>query len=485
MANLLLKRIKDWATSITAFRTGDVIPVDGPSGTAKMSKDDLLKETAENTLVGNELYEDNPNPEYAFAITDSDGIFLCGVKSDGTFVFNDRERDVVNIAVVENIEYKFVLLDADDMVLGGILNDGTFVAYTDLKVNGSIKNALFEQVVTDLTKAKSDISEIETTLDNAGISVSPNRGNLTSFVKKEAYVVFDENVPVTIYDVVGEGQIEEMYFAGDYNNWHNAGETILEVYCDDILCIRGKLWELAGLFFDIDTYANYKQDILETPLFSKLGKNNSICLNFKIPYYHKCKVQLVKNSFSQDHIWTTVRATDKFGISYGGVSVPYGAYFKAVTNTEANVAAGGYHSLYSASNYSMMIGCNLCMISDNNYSMEGCVRAFFDDNSYQYLSSGLEDFFISTYYFDNGEFARYKAGVTKFVSSDSEGADSCKLGAYRQFTDNPICFNEAVNVKVRNGDSVVSASTDPISDTLLYTPGLATYKTITFHYEWN
>lgn len=42
------KRIKDWATSITTFRTGDVIPVDGPSGTAKMSKDDLLKVTAQN-----------------------------------------------------------------------------------------------------------------------------------------------------------------------------------------------------------------------------------------------------------------------------------------------------------------------------------------------------------------------------------------------------------------------------------------------------
>ena len=50
MANLLLKRIKDWATSITTFRTGDVIPVDGPDGTAKMSKDDLLARTAENTL---------------------------------------------------------------------------------------------------------------------------------------------------------------------------------------------------------------------------------------------------------------------------------------------------------------------------------------------------------------------------------------------------------------------------------------------------
>ena len=34
-------------TEIHNFRTGDVIPIDGPNGTAKMSKDDLLKETAE------------------------------------------------------------------------------------------------------------------------------------------------------------------------------------------------------------------------------------------------------------------------------------------------------------------------------------------------------------------------------------------------------------------------------------------------------
>ena len=38
---MLFKRIKDWATSITTFRTGDVIPVDGPSGTAKMSADKI------------------------------------------------------------------------------------------------------------------------------------------------------------------------------------------------------------------------------------------------------------------------------------------------------------------------------------------------------------------------------------------------------------------------------------------------------------
>lgn len=50
---MLFKRIKDWAERITDFRTGDVIPVDGPNGTAKMAKDDLLKEGAQSALAGN------------------------------------------------------------------------------------------------------------------------------------------------------------------------------------------------------------------------------------------------------------------------------------------------------------------------------------------------------------------------------------------------------------------------------------------------
>ena len=49
--SMLFKRIKDWATTITAFRPGDVIPVDGPSGTAKMSKDDLISQIAESCGV--------------------------------------------------------------------------------------------------------------------------------------------------------------------------------------------------------------------------------------------------------------------------------------------------------------------------------------------------------------------------------------------------------------------------------------------------
>ncbi len=53
--SMLFKRIKDWAVSITSFRTGDVLPVDGPSGTAKIGYSDLskevIKDSANNTAA--------------------------------------------------------------------------------------------------------------------------------------------------------------------------------------------------------------------------------------------------------------------------------------------------------------------------------------------------------------------------------------------------------------------------------------------------
>ena len=76
--SMLFKRIKDWATSITSFRTGDVIPVDGPDGTAKMSKDDLLRETADNTLssiksIGSDATEADLKAGNYFALDGAEG----------------------------------------------------------------------------------------------------------------------------------------------------------------------------------------------------------------------------------------------------------------------------------------------------------------------------------------------------------------------------------------------------------------------------
>lgn len=142
MANDVLrtKRIKDWATSITSFRSGDVIPIDGPSGTTKMSKDDLLRVTAQNALAGNvapAFDATKPNDAGGYAYYKDDVVSYNGV----TYKFKvnhpsgawniaqvdryDLDDKLKRFSVVENDEYCFAVVDSSGVFLFGIRRDGS------------------------------------------------------------------------------------------------------------------------------------------------------------------------------------------------------------------------------------------------------------------------------------------------------------------------------------------------------------------------
>jgi hypothetical protein len=89
---MLFKRIKDWAVSITSFRTGDVIPVDGPKGTAKMGYSDLAKEVIKTTNISESIA-----PEFDPTKPDDEGgyAYYSGtpVMYDGScYVFTSNKK---------------------------------------------------------------------------------------------------------------------------------------------------------------------------------------------------------------------------------------------------------------------------------------------------------------------------------------------------------------------------------------------------------
>ena len=305
-------------------------------------------------------------------------------------------------------------------------------------------------------------------------------GNTVSAVYKES-VIFNEEGVATIYDVKGKGQIENLYFVGDNPNWHNPENCVLNVYCDGELCVSGKLYELSALCLDFASGDDYNSTYLETPVSTKVTTNNGINLDIKIPYYKSCKVQLIQpQAGAKDYVWAMVRASDRVNVQYGGFRLPKGAHLKAIRKPNEVVARGDLYTLYDTDRNSMVVGVVTFIDAESNNTLEGCVRAFDKrDGSITYLSSGLEDFFLSTYYFDAGAFLRYKAGITYLDLKDGK----CKLAAYRIFTDNPVCFDHPVRMTVRNGDFRVddpSASMQPV----MYDPRNATFGSVTYYYEW-
>lgn len=111
------KRTKNLATAITEFRNDDVIAVDGPTGTAKMSKDTLLSLTAQNALAGNVAPDFVPNSTNAEAgkfytyegvlyeaLENYNGIFEPS-KFENVPLSKFLENFNSEIGVIENVKY--------------------------------------------------------------------------------------------------------------------------------------------------------------------------------------------------------------------------------------------------------------------------------------------------------------------------------------------------------------------------------------------
>jgi len=105
-------KVKDIPTSIGQFRNGDVIPVDGPNGPAKMNKDDLLEETAQNALEVVKPYSIENVPSNVIEISQEQVGYKIRV-SDGSIVtasggrvyrINDLPSYVKKIRVVVDLD---------------------------------------------------------------------------------------------------------------------------------------------------------------------------------------------------------------------------------------------------------------------------------------------------------------------------------------------------------------------------------------------
>ena len=103
--------------------------------------------------------------------------------------------------------------------------------------------------------------------------------------------------------------------------------------------------------------------------------------------------------------------------------------------------------------------------------LEGIMRAYVDGaKEPMRLSSGLEDYFLGTYYFNRGTYANGLAGLTHL------DAKNAAFSAYRFHDDDPVFFQTGLKLTCRCGDQVNGRT---IGD-----PPETRYTTYAWVYEW-
>ncbi len=102
--------------------------------------------------------------------------------------------------------------------------------------------------------------------------------------------------------------------------------------------------------------------------------------------------------------------------------------------------------------------------------LESCVRAYLDGSKKPlFLSSGLEDYFLGTYFFNRGPYTNEVAGLTHKDPVDHS------FSAYRFHEEDPVFFQKGLRLTCRCGEQTERETWEapPTS-----------YTTYVWIYEW-
>lgn len=271
----------------------------------------------------------------------------------------------------------------------------------------------------------------------------------------------------------GRGCLTHMWFGGD---WPGYERTRIRIYVD------GE--DTASIDMELGLGHGYGFGESAAPWgcrrLGKTGHPSGVYNTYRIPFGAGIRVTAQRARQSPDGapFWWIVRGTENLPVTIGGVRLPEHARLKlhkrenytAQRLEEFNLCdvkgAGAVYQVTMAAKAKQVTG------SWKDFSfLEACVRAYFDGAQEPVLlSSGLEDYFLGTYYFNRGRFATDVAGLTHI---DKEKAS---FSAYRFHEDDPLIFHQGLRLTCRCGEEIAGR--------VFHEPSATTYTTYTWVYHW-
>ena len=278
-----------------------------------------------------------------------------------------------------------------------------------------------------------------------------------------------------LFEHEGKGCLTHFWFGG---NFKGVEDTRIRYYVD------GE--ETASI--DMDLYMghgngfNDNQAPWATKHVGKIGKRNGIFNNYRIPFGKRIRVTAQRSAEAADNpmIWWIIRGVENYRVEIGGVTLPEEARLQLIRVEEKTVQPlkefdlcniSGRGALYQVTIAAQGLG------SPNHISyLEACMRAYLERSEKPVmLSSGLEDYFLGTYYFDTGKYYADIAGLTHF------NKEASSFSAYRFHDEDPLFFQNGLRLTCRNGETAHGTPEGPVA---YKQPPTTRYTTYAWVYQW-
>jgi hypothetical protein len=283
--------------------------------------------------------------------------------------------------------------------------------------------------------------------------------------------VLKGGVEATLFEYEGQGCLSHFWFGG---NFKGVEDTRIRYYVDgeEVPSIDMDLYMGHGIGF------NDNQAPWATKHVGKIGKRNGVFNNYKIPFGKSVRVtaQRAENAEDDPQIWWIVRGVANGRVSLGGVQLPREARLKLIRLEDYEAESLEEFDLCDVEGRGALYQVTIAAKSTSLSYLEACMRAYLGSSSEPLmLSSGLEDYFLGTYYFDTGKFYADTAGLTHFDRKAKS------FSAYRFHDEDPIFFQEGLRLTCRCGETEHG---DTESTEGYLNPPRTTYTTYVWVYLW-
>jgi hypothetical protein len=285
--------------------------------------------------------------------------------------------------------------------------------------------------------------------------------------------VLKKDEETELFQYRGKGCLTHMWFGGSFKG---VEYTDIRIYVDgeEEASIDMELFLGHGIGFG-DNFAPWG-----TKRMGNIGGNSGIYNTYKIPFGSSIRItaQLAPDAGENPMFWWIIRGTENLPLQIGGVPLPGNARLK-LYKLENHVAepleefaicdVEGSGLLYQVTMEAKGLR-DTDHWRDLSY-MEACVRAYTDGSEDPlFLSSGLEDYFLGTYYFNKGRYTNMLAGLTHIDKEKNE------FSGYRLHEDDPVFYQDGLRLTNRCGEK--------IGEKIFHDPPPTRYTTYTWIYEW-
>ncbi len=298
-------------------------------------------------------------------------------------------------------------------------------------------------VVATVTSLVCPLAASEIPPDNPESTVSV--ANLETFgtAGKEGTLYPDHETVLLQHE--GAGCLTQMWFGGD---WPGYDRTRIRFYIDGEAkaSIDMELFLGHGIGWG-DASAPWGSARL-----GKTGHPSGLYNTYRIPFGKSIRVtgQLGAGVEKPQVFWWIIRGVENLPVFLGNLRLPANARLRLQVRENVGLEPLQTLEICQASGAGALYQVTLSVASKNFNFLEAVLRAYMDGAKEPLLlSSGTEDYFLGTYYFNRGMYHLPLAGLTH-KEQDTDG--TCRFSAYRFHEDDPIIFQKGFRLAWRNGE---------------------------------